>query len=111
MWSSLVGFFCQTRILEYTKFEMRKKALEAFRDLGEDEELGPADWLTVERYIKSLGNVEGEQVHRHDTSEMGGNHVEMNLKCIRVRLLNGTILSLCSVVLRWKNPLPLVSFW
>lgn len=77
------------RILEYTKFEMRKKALEAFRDLGEDEELGPADWLTVKRYIKSLGNVEGEQVHPHDTSEMGDNHVEMNIKDIRVRLLNG----------------------
>lgn len=77
------------RILEYTKFEMQKKALEAFRDLGDDEELGPADWPTVKKYIKSLGNVDGEQIHPHDTPESGDNHVHMNLKDIRIRLLNG----------------------
>ncbi|KAJ0095731.1 hypothetical protein Patl1_15672 [Pistacia atlantica] len=34
------------RILDYTKYEMLNKAVEAFGDLGEDEELGPTDWPT-----------------------------------------------------------------
>nr|ABN04858.1 salt-overly-sensitive 1 [Mesembryanthemum crystallinum]CAN99591.1 salt-overly-sensitive 1 [Mesembryanthemum crystallinum] len=76
------------RILEFTKFEMEKRALEAFGDLGEDEELGPADWPTVKRYIKSL-NSGGEQIHPHDNSTSGGDLDPMSLTDIRVRLLNG----------------------
>ncbi|GMN38291.1 hypothetical protein TIFTF001_007530, partial [Ficus carica] len=76
------------RILDYTKYEMLNKALEAFGDLGEDEELGPADWPTVKRYIASLNNIEGEPVHPH-APEDDDNLDQLNLKDIRVRLLNG----------------------
>ncbi|XP_010066529.2 sodium/hydrogen exchanger 8 isoform X1 [Eucalyptus grandis] len=77
------------RILEYTKYEMLNKALEAFGDLGDDEELGPADWPTVKRYITSLSNLDGEQVHPHTASESDADLDPMNLKDIRIRLLNG----------------------
>ncbi|KAH9620119.1 hypothetical protein KSS87_023887 [Heliosperma pusillum] len=77
------------RILQFTKYEMEKKALEAFGDLGEDEELGPADWPTVKRYIKSLNSIDGERIHPHDASVSGSNVDSMNLKDMRVRLLNG----------------------
>ncbi|KAL3502151.1 hypothetical protein ACH5RR_036600, partial [Cinchona calisaya] len=77
------------RILKYTKFEMLNKALEAFGDLGDDEELGPADWPTVKRYISSLNDVEGERVHPHTSSGDGDNVDRMNLEDIRVRFLNG----------------------
>nr|AFF57539.1 salt overly sensitive 1 [Cochlearia hollandica] len=76
------------RILEYTKFEMLSKALQAFEDLGDDEELGPADWPTVETYIASLKDSEGEQVHPHSGSETG-NLDHTSLKDIRIRFLNG----------------------
>lgn len=72
---------------------MEKKALEAFGDLGEDEELGPADWNTVKRYIKSLNSIDGDRIHPHDASDApdnGGFLDPMNLKDMRVRLLNGT---------------------
>nr|AMK51995.1 Na+/H+ antiporter [Halogeton glomeratus] len=80
------------RILDFTKYEMEKKALESFGDLGEDEELGPADWPTVKRYIKSLNSLDGERIHPHEasaTSDNGGYLDPMNLKDMRVRLLNG----------------------
>nr|ACN66494.1 salt overly sensitive 1B [Chenopodium quinoa] len=79
------------RILEFTKYEMEKKALEAFGDLGEDEELGPADWPTVKRYIKSLNTISGDRIHPHDASDTSDNGFldPMNLKDMRVRLLNG----------------------
>ncbi|KAL9241734.1 hypothetical protein vseg_015808 [Gypsophila vaccaria] len=77
------------RILQFTKYEMEKKALEAFGDLGEDEELGPADWHTVKRYIKSLNSIDGERVHPHDDSVSGDNLNSMNMNDMRVRLLNG----------------------
>ncbi|KAL6543894.1 Son of sevenless 1 [Orobanche gracilis] len=77
------------RILNYTKSEMLNKALEAFGNLGEDEELGPADWTTVKRYIKSLNDVDGEQIHPHSTSENDDTLEHMNLKDIRMRFLNG----------------------
>ncbi|KAK3222268.1 hypothetical protein Dsin_009293 [Dipteronia sinensis] len=77
------------RILDYTKYEMLNKALEAFGDLGDDEELGPADWPTVKRYITSLNNLEGGCVHPHSTSETDNNLDPTNLKDIRIRLLNG----------------------
>ncbi|KAK4400149.1 Sodium/hydrogen exchanger 7 [Sesamum angolense] len=68
---------------------MLNKALEAFGDLGDDEELGPADWPTVKRYIKSLNDVDSEQVHPHSSSANDDNLDNMNLKDIRVRFLNG----------------------
>ncbi|XWS22922.1 hypothetical protein CRYUN_Cryun29cG0077300 [Craigia yunnanensis] len=77
------------RILDYTKHEMLNKALEAFEDLGDDEELGPADWPTVKRYIASLNSLEGDRVHPHTASEADNNPDPTNLKDIRIRLLNG----------------------
>lgn len=83
----------QRRVLDYTKYEMLNKALEAFGDLGEDEELGPADWPTVKRYIASLNNIEGEPVHPHAPEE-DNNLDQLNLKDIRVRLLNGKLINM-----------------
>nr|BAX01505.1 salt overly sensitive [Bassia scoparia] len=80
------------RILDFTKYEMLNKALEAFGDLGEDEELGPADWATVKRYIKSLNTLDGERIHPHENdgpSETDDYMHTRNIKDIRVRLLNG----------------------
>ncbi|CAN6549729.1 unnamed protein product [Malus baccata var. baccata] len=77
------------RVLEYTKYEMLNKALEAFGDLGDDEELGPADWPTVKRYIASLNDVDSELVHPHDATESDNNLHVTHLKDIRERLLNG----------------------
>ncbi|XP_059445682.1 sodium/hydrogen exchanger 8 isoform X1 [Corylus avellana] len=77
------------RILDYTKYEMLNKALEAFGDLGDDEELGPADWPTVKRYIASLHNLERERVPPYGAPEDDDNLDHMNLKDIRIRLLNG----------------------
>ena len=68
---------------------MLNKALEAFGDLGEDEELGPVDWPTVKRYITSLNNLEGSCEHPHGASEADNNLDPTNLKDIRIRLLNG----------------------
>ncbi|QCD83706.1 solute carrier family 9 [Vigna unguiculata] len=77
------------RILDFTKHEMLDKALEAFSELGDDEELGPADWTTVKRYISCLKDIEGERVHPHGATENDSHLDPMNLKDIRVRLLNG----------------------
>ncbi|BAT74234.1 hypothetical protein LR48_Vigan252s004700 [Vigna angularis] len=77
------------RILDFTKHEMLDKALEAFSELGDDEELGPADWPTVKRYISCLNDIEGERVHPHGATENDSQLDPMNLKDIRVRLLNG----------------------
>ncbi|KAM7484764.1 hypothetical protein LguiA_000773 [Lonicera macranthoides] len=78
------------RILEYTKYEMLSKALEAFGSLGDDEELGPADWPTIKRYITCLNDVEGgERLHPHTTAESDSNLDPMNLSDIRLRFLNG----------------------
>ncbi|XP_068469556.1 sodium/hydrogen exchanger 8 isoform X3 [Phaseolus vulgaris] len=77
------------RILDFTKHEMLDKALEAFSELGDDEELGPADWPSVKRYISCLNDIEGERVHPHGAPEKDSHLDPMNLKDIRVRLLNG----------------------
>ncbi|KAG2707630.1 hypothetical protein I3760_05G156300 [Carya illinoinensis] len=78
------------RILGYTKYEMLNKALEAFGELGDDEELGPADWPTVKRYITSLNNLEGESVQPYGASEDDDNNLNLaNLNDIRIRMLNG----------------------
>ncbi|KAG0469711.1 hypothetical protein HPP92_016411 [Vanilla planifolia] len=76
------------RVLNYTKYEMFIKAFDAFGDLGDDEELGPADWSTVKRYIPCLTNLEGNE-HTHDVPEFAGHLQRMSLSDIRVRLLNG----------------------
>lgn len=68
---------------------MLNKALEAFGDLGDDEELGPADWPTVKKYIASLNNLEGGSEHPHTVSDNDNDLNPMNLKDIRIRFLNG----------------------
>nr|CAD20320.1 putative Na/H antiporter [Cymodocea nodosa] len=77
------------RILNYTKYEMLNKAIEAFEDLGEDEELGPADWPTVKKYITCLNDLEGEKEHPHTITESENHLHHINLSDTRVRLLNG----------------------
>lgn len=66
---------------------MLNKALEAFADLGDDEELGPTNWPTVKRYIASLNDVGGlvdpQTVHRSDN-----NTSPTNLKDTRIHILN-----------------------
>nr|APR62626.1 Na+/H+ antiporter [Ricinus communis] len=74
------------RILNYTKYEMLDKALAAFGDLGDDEELGPADWSAVKRYIASLNNLDGRS---NPQTESENNLDPTNLNDIRVRFLNG----------------------
>ncbi|CAL9156132.1 sodium/hydrogen exchanger 8-like [Musa acuminata AAA Group] len=77
------------RILNYARYEMLNKALESFRDLGDDEELGPADWPTVRRYITCLSNLDEGQIHPHNISEGESYMQMMNLRDVRVRFLNG----------------------
>lgn len=79
------------RILNYTRYEMLNKALEAFGDLGDDEELGPADWPTVQRYLACLNNLDEEQVHPHVVSESEHHLRVISLRDIRIRLLNGRL--------------------
>lgn len=78
----------KSRILEYTKYEMNIKALEAFEELEEDEELGPAEWQTVTKYISCLTTAE-RPIHPHEME----NHVteiqKNQLQDTRLRLLNG----------------------
>ncbi|KAG2268297.1 hypothetical protein Bca52824_062852 [Brassica carinata] len=76
------------RILEYTKFEMMNTAFKAFENLGDDEELGSADWHTVLGHIPSLKKLQGEQVNPHDGCE-AGNVDPRNIMDIRIRFLNG----------------------
>ncbi|VAH71056.1 unnamed protein product [Triticum turgidum subsp. durum] len=57
------------RVLKYTQYEMLNKALEAFGDLRDDEELGPVDWVNVKKYITCLNNLEDEQAHPHDVPD------------------------------------------
>ncbi|KAH9316487.1 hypothetical protein KI387_025114, partial [Taxus chinensis] len=80
------------RILEYTMYEMKDKALEAFGELGEDEELGPVDWPSVVKHITCLKtSEEGEQPHPHphDISQHENDLHKMHMLDTRVRLLNG----------------------
>ncbi|WZZ57514.1 hypothetical protein YC2023_057621 [Brassica napus] len=67
------------RILEYTKFEMMNTAFKAFENLGDDEELGSADWHTVIAHIPSLKNLQGEQVDPHDGCEAGNLAIDLRL--------------------------------
>ncbi|XP_037463166.1 sodium/hydrogen exchanger 7-like isoform X4 [Triticum dicoccoides] len=94
VWSGLRGavslslaLSVKLRMLNYTRHEILNNTLEAFGDLKDDEELGPADWVTVKKYITGLSNLEDEHAHPHDDNH---DHVHtMNLKDGRVRLLNG----------------------
>jgi hypothetical protein len=72
---------------------MQNKALEAFGELREDEELGPADWATVKKYIRCL-DFDDEPVHPHQVSGTDDYTHTRNIKDIRVRLLNGMLLRL-----------------
>ncbi|CAA7032537.1 unnamed protein product [Microthlaspi erraticum] len=76
------------RILEYTKCEMMNTALKAFENLGDDEELGSADWQTVITHISSLTDLERGQVNPQNGYE-AGNLDLTNIVDIRIRFLNG----------------------
>lgn len=67
------------------------KALQIYGNFGDDEELGPVDWLTVKKYIATLSDVEGEQAHPHTQSHSDDKLDIMNLEDIRIRFLNGNI--------------------
>ncbi|KAF8655896.1 hypothetical protein HU200_060850 [Digitaria exilis] len=90
---SYIAFFT-LRILKYTRYEMLNKALEAFGELRDDEELGPADWATVKKYITCLNDLDDDLEHPHDVGDNDDRMHTMNLRDIRVRLLNGTYLDL-----------------
>ena len=74
---------------------MLNKALEAFGDLRYDEELGPADWPTVKRYITCLSNIEEEPSHPHDVPE--GDDDVVSLWCFLLCLVC-VLCFVCSVV-------------
>lgn len=87
---------------------MLNKALEVFGELGDDEELGPADWPTVKRYITSLNNLEVESVHPLGASEDDVNDLDRaNLKDIRIRMLNGKLVIIGSASERDSYPDPI----
>ncbi|KAI3951869.1 hypothetical protein MKW92_021475 [Papaver armeniacum] len=77
------------RILEHTRHEMMNIALEAFGGLEDDEELGPAEWHTVKKYLSCLNNLEEDHMHPHNVSKNESNIDVMNLKDTRIRLLIG----------------------
>ncbi|KAG2631029.1 hypothetical protein PVAP13_3KG576900 [Panicum virgatum] len=77
------------RILKYTRYEMLNKALEAFGELRDDEELGPADWATVKKHITCLNDLDDDPEHPHDVDDRDDHVHTMNIRDIRVRLLNG----------------------
>ncbi|KAG0575636.1 hypothetical protein KC19_5G019200 [Ceratodon purpureus] len=84
----------KSRVLEFAKYEMYSKALEAFGELGEDEELGPADWNTIRRYVSCLSNLpdDGKPTHPHGPpgSEVPeGEHIKQQMQDTRIRFLNG----------------------
>ena len=86
---SLVNFFFplllllpeQKRVLDFTRQEMEEHALKTFADIGDDEELGPADWSTVNRYLTCLhipeyeaGRAEREREGREGGEGKEGGH-------------------------------------
>ncbi|KAH7444411.1 hypothetical protein KP509_02G077100 [Ceratopteris richardii] len=76
------------RILNYTKHEMHMRAVQAFDKLEEDEDLGPADWQHVMKYLTFLATSDRP-------SRAHGSHIRLpenyqsHLQDTRVRLLNG----------------------
>jgi len=67
---------------------MMKTALKAFENLGDDEELGSADWHTVIRHISSLKDLEGRQLNPHNGYEAGSLD-PTNMMDMRIRFLKG----------------------
>lgn len=70
----------QIWIANHIRSEMNKKALEAFRELMEDEELGSDDEQSVFQYITCLRTVEGVNVNEQH---------KLGSKDTRLLLLNG----------------------
>lgn len=87
----------KSRVLEFVKYDMHSKALEAFEELGEDEELGPADWTTILKYVSCLKDLpeNGRPTHPHGppSSEAAaeGEHVKQQMQDTRIRFLNGKL--------------------
>lgn len=76
-------------MLHFTKCQMMTKAQELYRDLGDDEELGPAaDWPTIKKYFTCLNDADEEHIHPH-ISESDNFVEQMHLSDMRIRLLNG----------------------
>lgn len=78
-------------MLDYAKFEMYGKALDAYGELAEDEDLGPTDWTTVKEYVSCLNTVSEESppVHPHESAATGLVLRTMHLQDTRLRFLNG----------------------
>ncbi|CAH1452863.1 unnamed protein product [Lactuca virosa] len=75
------------RILDYTKYEIMRKSLEAFSDLMDDEELGSVDWHSVKNYITCLNDEkEGECENDNIVDHMDLSESDIQ---IRIRFLNG----------------------
>eukprot|EP00268_Persea_americana_P013267 TRINITY_DN15789_c0_g1_i4.p1 TRINITY_DN15789_c0_g1~~TRINITY_DN15789_c0_g1_i4.p1 ORF type:complete len:542 (+),score=89.32 TRINITY_DN15789_c0_g1_i4:146-1771(+) len=75
-------------ILEYTRYEMLDKAMEALGDFGDDE-LGTPDWSTMKKYITCLSSLEGRKLRPHNELETSNYQTKTTLSDMRVRLLNG----------------------
>lgn len=77
-------------MLNHAKQEMYRKALEAHSDLGEDEELGPADLGDVKQYVSCLNQCfEAEPaIHIHGVTA-SGLPMSNELQDTRLRFLNG----------------------
>ncbi|BBN12428.1 Na+:H+ antiporter [Marchantia polymorpha subsp. ruderalis] len=78
-------------VLEYVRHEMYSKALESFGELGEDEDLGPAEWSTVCKYVSCLQQHPDTRAltHPHDASVSGEESRNLILQDTRMRFLNG----------------------
>lgn len=82
----------QLRMLEFAKHEMHNKALEAFEELGEDEELGPADWSTIRKFVTCLPDEDESPLHPHAPPSFAlpdGEHLRQQMQDTRIRFLNG----------------------
>ncbi|XP_024527441.1 sodium/hydrogen exchanger 8 [Selaginella moellendorffii] len=78
-------------VLEHVNYEVNSKAAEAFEELGEDEELGPADWPTVRKYISCLNRLPEDEarIHPQDAPTSEGDTRKTQLQDLRLRFLNG----------------------
>ncbi|XP_024527647.1 sodium/hydrogen exchanger 8 [Selaginella moellendorffii] len=75
-------------VLEHVMHDMNMKAVEAYEELGEDEELGPADMTTVYKYIGCL-NQFGRGHHPHGLAPNVEDSRSIQLQDTRLRFLNG----------------------
>lgn len=84
-------------MLEHVKHEMHRKAQEAFGELGEDYELGPADWNTIRKYVTCLPEQHENPGHGSQLSVPlsfalpDGEHNKQRMLDTRVRFLNGKL--------------------